>query len=316
MDNRITRTVITLLSLLALALVFSCEGDETGADGGGTLIERSETQAEPLPGETSDSLKTDGEEEEAAKPKDKEPSLEKFEYSWTDSKDLPDILIVVDDFGNSTALLEDFAQLPPEVAFAVLPDLSATQVSGQVASQNGHEVLIHVPMEALGGGNPGKRYISTDSSPEQVAELLTAFKAQLPMAIGANNHMGSAVTANEELMKTVYNELHARGMFFLDSYTGGSKVPANVAKTLGYPPLKRDMFLDVPDLKEHKKNSDESLAYKISSLGKYKGRREPIVIITHCHDREKLAALRKFITQIQGMGLRLTTLSRARNIAA
>jgi len=70
------------------------------------------------------------------------------------------------------------------------------------------------------------------------------------------------------------------------------------------------MFLDVPD------SSDATLAAKINSLGNFKGRREPIVIITHCHNRDKLAALQKFIAQIKGMGLKLTTLTRARNISA
>jgi len=130
------------------------------------------------------------------------------------------------------------------------------------------------------------------------------------MAMGANNHTGSAVTANREAMTAVLNYLDSKGLIFIDSATTGESVVPSLAKTLGYPALKRDIFLDVPD------NTDATLASKISSLGKYKGRREPIIIITHCHSRAKLDALRKFITQVEGMGLKLTTLKKAQALAS
>ena len=315
MDNRLVRTMVLLLSLLALSLFFSCDRERDFESEQGTVLERKTSRDRDRQddeigiGDLSprDSLKNA---QKAEKPNSGSSPLAKFEYNWSDASGIPDIVIVVDDFGNSTALLDDYAQLPSEVVFAVLPDLPVTQKSGQVASQNGHEVIIHVPMQAEGGGNPGKRYIKTTSTQAEIAELLTAFKSQLPMAIGANNHMGSAVTANRDVMEIVLNELHAHNLFFLDSYTSGSSKGPSLARTLGYPALKRDMFLDVPD------SSDATLAAKINSLGNFKGRREPIVVITHCHNRDKLTALQKFIAQIKGMGLKLTTLTRARNISA
>lgn len=237
--------------------------------------------------------------------------LEKFTYSWTDSKDIPDIVVIVDDFGSSGALLDDYANLPSEVVFAVLPDLGFTKKAGEIAAQHGHEVLIHVPMQPLSTSEkPGKNYIKADSTPQEISSLLTDFHAQLPMAMGANNHMGSAVTASRDAMTAVLNQLHAAGLVFVDSATTAESVGPSLARTLGYPALKRDIFLDVPD------NTDATLASKISSLGKYKGRSQPVVIITHCHNRTKLEALQKFLTQIQGMGLHLTTLSRASGYAA
>ncbi len=237
--------------------------------------------------------------------------LNDFSYTWTDSKELPDVVIVVDDFGNSGALIEDYAQLPPEVVFAILPDLSFTKKTGELASQNGHEVIIHMPMQAVSASaNPGEKYLKANSSADEITSLMDSFYSQLPMAIGANNHMGSAVTANRAAMTTVLNKLNSQGLFFLDSATTAESVAPSLARSLGFPSLKRDIFLDVPD------NTDNTLASKISSLGKYKGRTEPIIIITHCHNKEKLRALQKFITQIQGMGLRLTTLRSAKQISA
>jgi hypothetical protein len=66
---------------------------------------------------------------------------------------------------------------------------------------------------------------------------------------------------------------------------------------------KRDIFLDVPD------NSDATIISKIEGLAKYKGRNEPVVIITHCHNRDKLNALQKFLKQIDNMEIELISVS-------
>jgi polysaccharide deacetylase 2 family uncharacterized protein YibQ len=230
-------------------------------------------------------------------------SLKSLKYTWTDSKDIPPVIIVVDDFGMADgSLLQGFAELPSEVVFAVLPDLPKTQKSAQIASQYGHEVLIHVPMEAKAAKTkPGTRYIKSGQDDETVTTMLDSFYSQIPNAIGANNHMGSTATADRDLMTVVLKHLNGKGLFFMDSMTTGSSVAHKLANTLGYRSIRRDIFLDVPDV------TDATIASKISDLGKYKGRKQPIVIISHCHNQAKLEALRSFITQIRSMGVNLTT---------
>jgi polysaccharide deacetylase 2 family uncharacterized protein YibQ len=197
------------------------------------------------------------------------------------------------------------------VAFAVLPDLPHTVETGKLAAQSGHEVLIHIPMQAVSSSvNPGKNHIRTSSGEAEVKTMLEDFHAQLPMAVSANNHMGSAVTADAQAMDSVLKVLSGRGLLFVDSATTTESVVPGLAGEFGLPYIRRDIFLDVPD------NTDATLAAKINELGRFKGRAEPVVIITHCHNRQKLDALRKFLTQIQGMGLRLATLSEAGKLPA
>lgn len=293
-----------LIPLLLLSLMFAC-----GKRADAALEDESSVYSEHLRDEIPpDELKR---ESQASQQGELLP-LEKYNYTWTDGVGIPDIVIIVDDFGNSGgALLSDFAKLPSEVAFAILPDLPFTRQSGELAAQYGHEVLIHVPMQPVSTSEkPGKNYIRTDADANEISSLIADFSAQLPMAVAANNHMGSAVTADRNAMASVLRALHAQGLFFVDSATSAQSVGPALARNFGYPVLKRDIFLDVPD------NSAATLAGKISSLEKFKGRREPIVIITHCHNRAKLDALQSFITQIQSMGLHLTTLSAAGKIAA
>lgn len=232
-------------------------------------------------------------------------------YSWSDSGEIPPVVIIIDDFGyTSGALLEEFASLPPEIVFAVLPDLPQTERSAQMAVQHGHEVIIHVPMEARGNRtSPGENHIRTGMSAEAIQSMLSAFHEQLPMAIAANNHMGSTATADPELMNPVLDHLNSLGLFFIDSAVTTNRLSYNLAKQKDQRTYRRDIFLDVPD------NTDATIASKIESLGRYKNRVEPIVVITHCHNRAKLVALHKFINQIKAMGVRIMSLNQVRQYA-
>jgi len=301
--------VIVRLSILATLMVFiSCKARENKVSNREPGEKETITEDEYTGADTTDS----GKPGKGTKATGKVSStIADYKYTWTDSKDIPPVLIIVDDFGYSGgSLLQDFAGLPSQVAFAVIPDLPNTVASGQIAAANGHDVLIHVPMEAkTSPTSPGTRYIKTGMPAEDITAMLSAFKSQLPMAIAANNHMGSTATADEDVMSAVLDHLNGMGMFFIDSATSANRLSYNLAKSRGYRSLRRDIFLDVPDSK------DATIAAKIQSLGKYKGRTEPIVIITHCHNRTKLEALQQFIAQIQAMGVRLISLSEAKTMA-
>ncbi|MCK9557449.1 MAG: divergent polysaccharide deacetylase family protein [Candidatus Cloacimonetes bacterium] len=279
-----------IFPIIALLLLFGCKAKPDEMDNA--------THTET---EQSDEIVMDS---EMDSPVENDNPLQSYQYSWTKSEDMPDVVIIIDDFGNSGGqLLEDFADLPDEVVFAVLPDLSHSEEAASMASRKGHEVIIHIPMEAENSSiSPGEKYISKDMDEKDIMKTLDGFIAQMPMAVAANNHMGSATTASLPTMKTVLSHLAKKGLFLIDSATTSQSAVYSAARDLDLFTAKRDIFLDVPDV------SDATLASKIESLAKYKGRKEPIVIISHCHNREKLDAMRKFITQIESMGLRLVSL--------
>jgi polysaccharide deacetylase 2 family uncharacterized protein YibQ len=280
------------LPLLLLLLLFGCKGTP---------------QAEPGHAEVSAETYEDPAyeaEPETEKPAETARPLSKYEYNWSGSDDMPDLVIIIDDFGNSAGqLLDDFADLPREIVFAVLPDLPHSKTAANLAARKGHEVIIHIPMEAENSSiSPGVKFISKNMDEDRIKDVLDDFIAQMPMAVAANNHMGSATTANLSTMNKVIRHLGKNGLYFIDSATTGQSAVYTAAQEQGVFSAKRDIFLDVPD------NSDGTLAAKIQSLGKFKGRREPIIIITHCHNREKLDALNKFIVQIESMGMRIVSL--------
>lgn len=287
----------TVIVLLAIALLmFSCKGKSVGEDGVESQYEQEWTDSPENPDQTESTTDATVDISE----------LKAYQYSWSENDKMPPLVIVIDDFGQSSGqLLEDFAALPREIAFAILPDLPHSQTAARLADKTSHEVLIHVPMQPVGdSANPGKRYIKSGMEQAEIADLLQEFYAQMPNAIAANNHMGSAATADYATMNYVLQELDELGLFFLDSATTAKSAVPTAALKLGQKTAKRDIFLDVPD------NSDATLIGKIQSLGKYKGRNEPVVIITHCHTRDKLIALQKFIAQISDMGIELISPSK------
>jgi len=54
-----------------------------------------------------------------------------------------------------------------------------------------------------GTGVQEKQCIKNNSSADEITALLDDFYAQLPMAVGANNHQGSSVTENREIMTII-----------------------------------------------------------------------------------------------------------------
>ncbi len=285
-----------LVLVLVLVLMAACKNKK---------IEQTEVAHSDTPEYTE--TQVDEKIDEQQKPEVLSSSIQNYKYSWTDSDQIPPVVIIIDDFGYiNNELLDDFTRLPREVVFAVLPDLPHSAIAAQKAANTGHEVIIHVPMQAKTSNiSPGERYIKEGMTYRDVEALLKDFYSSMPMAIAVNNHMGSTSTSDPILMDHVITFLEANKLGFVDSFTISSSVAFNLAQSRGLKSAKRDIFLDVPD------NSDKTIISNIESLGKFKGRREPIVIITHCHNRDKLNALQNFIGQIRAMGIELIDLKSA-----
>lgn len=86
--------------------------------------------------------------------------------------------------------------------------------------------------------------VTLASSVTQIAALLDAAQKEIPMAVGANNHMGSLATANRAVMERFFSVFAGRGLFFLDSRTTPFSVAADTAWRYGVPCAINQGFLD------------------------------------------------------------------------
>ncbi len=155
------------------------------------------------------------------------------------------VALVLDDVGNSLEELEPFLHLPMKITFAVMPGRRFTEESVNRIKDAGQMYIIHQPMEPEGDADPGVGAIYSGMTREEVFTVLDTNLSGLDGAAGMNNHMGSKVTADEEIMSYILSYLKEKNMFFLDSLTTGKSVAGEIAGLMDVPFIKRNsMFLD------------------------------------------------------------------------
>lgn len=132
------------------------------------------------------------------------------------------------------------------MAGAVLPGLRWSAASALSLKEGGKEVLLHLPMEPAGYPKvrPGPGVILMSQTDAEILRVLEEDLASVPGAVGVNNHMGSAATADPRVMRTVARALAGRGLFFLDSRTTVATVAEHAAQVAAVPAVSRRIFLD------------------------------------------------------------------------
>ncbi|MHA6484783.1 divergent polysaccharide deacetylase family protein [Paenibacillus sp. strain BS8-2] len=186
------------------------------------------------------------------------------------------VTIVIDDFGNGMNGTEEMLQLPVKFAVAVMPFMPTTKQDAEAAYKLGHDVLIHMPMEP----NQGKRSwlgpgaITVDLSDAEIRQKVEEAIAEVPHAIGMNNHMGSKVTADERIMRVVLTVCKEHGLFFLDSRTTFKSVVSKIANEVGVPVLENHVFLDDVYTVEH-------ISKQVGVIRKHMATHEHTITIGH-----------------------------------
>ncbi len=156
----------------------------------------------------------------------------------------PRIAVVIDDVGYNLHQLEPFLEVDIPMTMAILPKLTYSADAARRAADAGKEVILHLPLEAIGGGNPGPGTIGVGDDDERVLRSLEENLTSVPGAVGANNHMGSRATGDERIMNLILEQIRERGLFFLDSRTTADSVVSSVARRLNVPYTERHVFLD------------------------------------------------------------------------
>ena len=141
----------------------------------------------------------------------------------------------------------------------------------------------------------------------KVKSLVREYIKRLPLAVGANNHMGSLATSRADIMEPVLQVLKANDLIFIDSYTSANSVVAQVAEKEKMKIWERDIFLD------DQKLSDELMDKKIAKLIDISTRSNQIFVIGHCHFKSKLEFIRKFIARAKDSGFKFSGISTLTN---
>ncbi|MEM8833083.1 MAG: divergent polysaccharide deacetylase family protein [Pseudomonadota bacterium] len=212
------------------------------------------------------------------------------------------IAIVIDDMGMNLKQSRAAIALPSEITLAFLPYAEKVKQLSAQAREEGHELIIHAPMEAVSSDVPlGDMALRENMDGTHFALEFNRMALSFDGYVGVNNHMGSKLTQNAEHMGYLMNQLKARDLYFLDSRTIHTSVAMDVAAAYGVPIIERDVFLD----------HEESDAYVLKALQTVeKIARDHGSAVAIGHPKEiTMRALQKWIPTLEKRGFELVPLS-------
>jgi len=212
------------------------------------------------------------------------------------------IAVVIDDVGYNLEELQAFLDFPGPLTLSVLPNLPHSEESARRVYSAGKELLLHLPMEAENGSDPGPGAILTNQEDEEIRRLLEASFAQVPQANGMNNHMGSRATADQRVMNVLMDYLKSNRRYFLDSRTTTRTLGPQTARAHGVPYLERDIFLD---------NEPQARAIRLAlEEGIEVARKEgSAILIGHVRNPQIVEQIDGLLAELKRAGIELVFLS-------
>jgi polysaccharide deacetylase 2 family uncharacterized protein YibQ len=212
------------------------------------------------------------------------------------------LALIIDDLGDRWDYGQRALALPGAVTYAILPGTPHGLRIARLASEEGRDVMLHQPMEALEASTLGTGALDSRMSREQFLQTLRTNLDALPQVRGINNHMGSRLTRDTEAMVWLMAELRRRGgLYFVDSRTISDSVAQRTARHEGVATIGRDVFLD------HVRTT-AAIEKQLVTAMKLARARGKAVAIGHPHP-ETLTVLEAALPRFEQYGVTLVSVS-------
>ncbi|MBV7317495.1 divergent polysaccharide deacetylase family protein [Shewanella sp. NIFS-20-20] len=210
------------------------------------------------------------------------------------------VAIIIDDIGYRYTD-NNVLKLPSSVTLSILPHTKIGGQLAQIAHHQGHEIMVHLPMQALNGQKLGPGGLTNNMTEEQIKQSIQASVRSVPNAVGVNNHMGSLLTQLADPMAWVMQELKQQELFFVDSITTRYSKAAEQANQQGIPLLTRQVFLD-------NRLDTESLEKQFSQMINMSHQQGYVVMIAHPHP-QTISFLQANLHRLNQEGISLVPVS-------
>lgn len=210
------------------------------------------------------------------------------------------LAVVIDDGGRDLASQKIYEAMGIPLTLAVMPNQPHTREAAASWAAAGLPVIIHQPMESMSGTAAEEVFISTAMTAEQQERILRDSFAQIPQAVGMNNHQGSKATTHRTTMNNVMKALAARHMFFLDSATNRTTAADAAAAAYGVPYARNELFVD--------NSTDVEEIKAMIRKGARMAKGGTAIIIGHCrpHTAE---AFRQVVPELRAEGIQFVYVS-------
>jgi polysaccharide deacetylase 2 family uncharacterized protein YibQ len=187
------------------------------------------------------------------------PAWKKFAVPVDVLPGVPTVTIIIDDMGVNRVQTKAITALPGPLTTAFLPYPPKVEEEVEAARAAGHEIMVHMPMEAEEADlDTGDYVLRSSMIPGTFETVLEDNLSKFGGYVGVNNHMGSRLTQDPQAMRIVMAHLFERGLLFVDSRTIAGSVAEEAAREYGVPHAARDVFLDnEPDVASVTKNLEK-----------------------------------------------------------
>lgn len=236
-----------------------------------------------------------------APPEEDAPRV-RYAVATADPGDRPIIAVVIDDIGMDKARSMRAIGLPGPLTMAMLPYAGGLDRQVAAARANGHEIIVHIPMEPHDAtADPGPRFLAMAHDFRAFRQTLDWNFRRLGSYVGFSNHMGSRFTEDLPRMRRLMREARSRGLLFLDSMTTAASVGVQAAAEAGVPHARRHVFLD-------NERSAPEIWRRLAQLEETARRRGFAVGIGHPHD-STIDVLATWIPEARRRGFVLVPIS-------
>ncbi|MCP4146793.1 MAG: divergent polysaccharide deacetylase family protein [bacterium] len=216
----------------------------------------------------------------------------------------PRIAIIIDDIGVYDIGALALKKLDIPITASILPDSPHAREEAKWCKQYGVHTMLHIPMQPKNGNGPtynSGKTITLNSSDGSIRRLLRRAKKIVPQARGLNNHQGSLVTSNKNVMTRTLKIIKEEGLFFVDSRTIGNTVGFSIAKSMGIKTASKDVFLD------HEQSYKNSVS-QIKRLVEVAQAKGSAIAIGHPH-ATTIRAIKDSIKFIKEKGVKIVPVS-------
>ena len=216
----------------------------------------------------------------------------------------PRLAIILDDVAgdDSAASVDGIFALHYPLTLSILPNHPHSTRMAQQAHRRGYQVMLHLPMAAVGNDIPESRELRPGMSSGEISRELNGMLQSVPFAAGVNNHQGSLATSDAPLMNELMRVLRGRNLFFIDSRTTAATVAFDTARSNGV----RTAFRNVPFLDDLREVP--AIRHQLALAFKDAREKGDAIAIGHAHP-ETLRALTEMLPAAQADGIRLVQVS-------
>jgi polysaccharide deacetylase 2 family uncharacterized protein YibQ len=161
--------------------------------------------------------------------------------------DAPKIAIVLGGMGLNAGLTEQaIRDLPGDVTFAFAPYGDDLQETVNRARNQGHEILLQLPLEPMGypANNPGPKTLLTSENADANLVSLRWHMSRFAGYVGITNYMGARFLNEAKALQPVMTEMKKRGLLFVSDGATSRDMADDVAKVVGLPLRKGTRIID------------------------------------------------------------------------